>query len=102
MKVKTKIGMGMKLKKKTLMKKRILSMKRGDVFLPALDALESLISGAPSLARTVNDSARRQFDVRAATSQSCDGIGLYFDPYKREQGVTAKKKKSQRDDKNAV
>ena len=68
MKAKTKIGMGMKSKKKTMrkeeMKKRILpTAKQGGAlsFLPMLCALEFLIGGAASVAKAVNDSkaARR-------------------------------------------
>ena len=72
MKAKTKIGMGMKSKKKTTtrkktMKKRILpSAKRGVAlfFLPMLNALGSLIGGAASVAKAVNNSkaARRQLE----------------------------------------
>jgi len=56
MKAKTKISMGMKSKKKTTRKKRILpTAKRGGAlpFLPMLGALESLIGGAASVAKAV-------------------------------------------------
>jgi len=62
-KAKTKIGMGTKSKKKTtskkVTKKRILpTAKRGGalLFLPMLGALGSLIGGAGSVAKAVNDS----------------------------------------------
>jgi len=68
MKAKTKIGIKPKKKKKKrkrAMKKRILSMmKRGGAFLPMLGALGSLIGGAISVAKSVNDSkaTRRQLE----------------------------------------
>ena len=57
MKAKTKIGIKPKKKKKRkrAMKKRMSMMKRGDVFLPMLGALGSLIGGAASVAKSVND-----------------------------------------------
>ncbi|KYN41750.1 hypothetical protein ALC56_03832 [Trachymyrmex septentrionalis] len=118
MKVKTKIGMGMKPKKKRkkVTKKRILpTAKRGGTlpFLLILSALRSLI-GAVSVAKAVNDSktARRQLEeLHDCAMEQGHGLylasykyrrGLYLGPYKRGQGVAAKKKKRQRDDKNAV
>ncbi|KYN33873.1 hypothetical protein ALC56_11845, partial [Trachymyrmex septentrionalis] len=114
MKAKTKIGMGMKPKKKTTTtkkkttKKRILpTVKRGALpFLPMLGALGSLIGGAASVAKAVNDNkaARRQLEElqrHDAMEQSRGlylapykyGRGLYLGPYKHGQGVAAKKKK---------
>ena len=67
-----------------------------------------------SAAKMVNDSkaVRRQFQERrdCAMEQDCGlylspykyGRGLYLSSYKRVQGVSTKKKKRQRDDKNAV
>jgi len=67
MKAKTKIGMGMKSKKKTTRKKAtkkwiLPTTKRGGElpFLPMLGALESLIGGAASVAKAVNDSKAMQ------------------------------------------
>ncbi|KYN22482.1 hypothetical protein ALC57_05118 [Trachymyrmex cornetzi] len=120
MKAKTKIGIGMKpKKKKTTRKKRIFPMaKRGGAlpFLPMLGALGSLIGGAASVAKAVNDSkaARRQLEELQRHDRAMEqgrglylapykyGRGLYLGPYKRGQGVAAKKKKRQTDDKNAV
>ena len=125
MKAKTKIGMGMKSKKKTTTgkkttKKRILpTAKRGGAlpFLPMLGALGSLIVGATSVAKAVNDSkaARRQLEELQRHDRAMEqgrglylapykyGRGLYLGPYKRGQGVAAKKKKKrQKDDKNAL
>ena len=72
MKTNNKFGMGMKPKKKTttkkkMTKKRILPRaKRGGAlpFLPMLGALGSLIGGAASVAKAVNDNkaARRQLE----------------------------------------
>ncbi|XP_018371529.1 PREDICTED: LOW QUALITY PROTEIN: uncharacterized protein LOC108766619 [Trachymyrmex cornetzi] len=70
MKTKTKIGMGMKPKKTTkkTTKKRILpTAKRGVAlpFLSILGALGSLIGGAASVAKAINDS-------KAARQEICD------------------------------
>ncbi|KYN14637.1 hypothetical protein ALC57_13144 [Trachymyrmex cornetzi] len=115
MKAKTKIGMGMKPKKKTtrkkVTKKRILpTAKRGGAlpFLPMLGALGSLIGGAASVAKSVNDSkaARRQLEELQRHDRAMEqarglylapykyGRGLYLGSYKRGQGVAAKKKKT--------
>ena len=115
MKAKTKIGMGMKPKKKTtkkkVTKKRILpTAKRGGAlpFLPMLGALGSLIGGAASVAKAVNDSktARRQLEELQRHDRAMEqgrglylapykyGRGLYLGPYKHGQGVAAKKKKT--------
>ncbi|KAL6268284.1 hypothetical protein P5V15_001400 [Pogonomyrmex californicus] len=72
--------------------------KRGGVLpiLPILGALRSLISGATSVAKAVNrKAARRQLEELQRynrTMETC-GRGLYLSPYKRGQGVTAKKEK---------
>ncbi|EGI67313.1 hypothetical protein G5I_04096 [Acromyrmex echinatior] len=110
MKAKTKIGMGMKSKKKMTTKKQILpTAKRSGMlpFLPMLGALGSLIGGAASVAKAVNDSiaARRQLEELQRHDRVMEqgrslylapykyGRGLYLSPYKRGQGVAAKKKK---------
>jgi len=81
-----------------------------------LGALGTLIGGAASVAKTVNDSkaARRQLEELQRHDRAMEqghglylaphkyGLGPYFSPYKRGQGVAAKKKKRQKDDKNAV
>ncbi|KAL6258408.1 hypothetical protein P5V15_010366 [Pogonomyrmex californicus] len=113
--------MGMKTKKKTgKKKKRILpTAKRGGVLpiLPILGALGSLIGGAASVAKAINDRkvAQRPLEElqRRAKETRGQGLylapykygrGLYLAPYKGGRGVTAKKrkkeKKRQRDDKN--
>ncbi|KYN28551.1 hypothetical protein ALC57_02030 [Trachymyrmex cornetzi] len=109
MKTKTNIGMGMKPKKtmrknttKKITKKRILpTAKRSGVlpFLPMLGALGSLIGGAGSVAKTVNDSkaARRQLEELQRHDRAMEqGRGLYLAPHKygRGQGVAVKKKKT--------
>ncbi|KAL6253759.1 hypothetical protein P5V15_015563 [Pogonomyrmex californicus] len=111
MKAKTKIGIGMKAKKKAgKKKKRILpTAKRGGVLpiLPILGALGSLIGGAASVAKAINDrkAAQRQLEKlqgRAIKTRGQGlylapykyGRGLYLAPYKRGRGVTAKKKKT--------
>ncbi|KYN17138.1 hypothetical protein ALC57_10593 [Trachymyrmex cornetzi] len=123
MKAKTKISIDMKPKKKTMRKKatkkRILpTTKRGGAlsFLPMLGTLGSLIGGAESVAKAMNDStaAQRQLEEPQRHDRAMEqgrglylapykyGRGLYLGPYKRGQGVPAKKKKRQRDDKNVV
>ena len=71
-----------------------------------LGALGSLIGGAASVAKAVNDSktARRQLEELQRHDRAMEqGRGLYLAPYKYGQGVAAKKKKKrQKDDKNAV
>jgi len=117
MKAKTKIGMGMKPKKKTTTtkkkttKKRILpTAKRGGAlpFLPMLGALGSLIGGAASVAKAVNDNkaARRRLEELQRHDRAMEqgrglylapykyGRGLYLGPYKHGQGAAAKKKKT--------
>ncbi|KAL6262065.1 hypothetical protein P5V15_007159 [Pogonomyrmex californicus] len=74
----------------------------------AMGALGSLISGAASIAKAINDrkAARRQLEELQRYNRAMEtrGLGLYFAPYKGERGVTAKKekkkKKRQRDNKN--
>jgi len=73
-----------------------------------------LIGGATSMAKAVNDNKIATTARRTATSWSFDrtgpriifpykyGCGLYLCPYKRGQGVAAKKQKRQKDDKNTV
>ncbi|KYN42485.1 hypothetical protein ALC56_03031, partial [Trachymyrmex septentrionalis] len=116
MKAKTKIGMGMKPKKtmttkKKTTKKRILpTAKRGGAlpFLSMLGALGSLIGGAASVAKAVNDNkaARRQLEELQRYDRAMEqgrglyltpykyGRGLYLGPYKHGQGAAAKKKKT--------
>jgi len=58
MKAKTKIGMGMKTKKKTAKKRVLPTAKRGGILpiLSMLGALGSLIGGAAGMAKAVSDS----------------------------------------------
>ncbi|KAL6252179.1 hypothetical protein P5V15_015588 [Pogonomyrmex californicus] len=110
MKAKTKIGMGMKAKKKAGKKKKRIfpTAKRGGVLpiLPILGALGSLIGGAVSVGKAVNDRkvAQRQLEELQRRAMETRGQGLYLAPYKYGQGlylapykrgrVTAKKKKT--------
>ena len=57
MKAKTKIGMGLKTKKKKS-KRILLTAKRGDVLpvLLLLSVLGSLVGGVAGIAKTINDS----------------------------------------------
>ena len=104
--------MGTKSKKKTtskkVTKKRILpTAKRGGalLFLPMLGALGSLIGGAGSVAKAVNDSkaVRRQLEELQHHYRAMEqGRELYLGSYKYGQGVAAKKKKSRKNNKNVV
>ena len=112
MKAKTKLGMGLKTKtmrktKKKTAKKRILSVaKRGGILpiLPVLGTLGSLIGGAAGVAKVVNDrkAAQRQLQELLRHNRAMEGRGLYLAPYKRGRGVAKRKKKRQRDVKNAA
>jgi len=101
MKAKTKIGMGMKSKKKTtkkkVTKKRIFPTAKRDGALSFLPILGSLIDGAASVAKAVNDSkaARCHLEELQRHDRAMEqGRGLYLGPYKHGQGVAAEKKKT--------
>ncbi|KAL6257785.1 hypothetical protein P5V15_011372 [Pogonomyrmex californicus] len=116
MKAKTKIGMGMKAKKEAgKKKKRILpTAKRGDILpiLSILGALESLIDGATSVAKAINEGTGRkaaqcQLEELQRRAMETRGQGLYLAPYKYGwglylasykdgRGVTAKKEKKKK------
>ncbi|KAL6256681.1 hypothetical protein P5V15_012800 [Pogonomyrmex californicus] len=93
MKAKTKIGIDMKTKKKAgKKKKRILpTAKRGGVLpiLSILGALRSLIDGAASVAKAVNDKkvAQRQLEELQCRAMETRGQGLYLAPYKYGRGL---------------
>lgn len=96
MKAKTKLGMGMRKRKRTVRKKRILPIaKRGGLlpFLPMLGALGSLIGGAAGVAKAVNDgkAARRQLEELQRHNRAMEGRGLYLAPYKRGSGARTKR-----------
>jgi len=83
MKAKTKIGMGVKTKKKT---KRLLpTAKRGGILLilPMLGALGSLIGGAAGVAKAISDSkaTRCQLEELQRHNRAMEGHGLYLAPY---------------------
>jgi len=84
-------------------KKRILPVaKCGSVLpiLPVLGALGSLIGGAAGVAKTVNDGKAAQEMLRH--NRAMEGRGLYLAPYKYGRGASTRKKKRQRDAKNAA
>ncbi|XP_071649168.1 uncharacterized protein [Temnothorax longispinosus] len=96
MKAKTKLGMGLKTKKKMKKTKRILPVaKRGGILpiLPLLGVLGSLVGGAAGVAKAVNDNkaARRQLEEMQRHNRVMEGHGLYLAPYKRGRGVSRKK-----------
>jgi len=118
MKAKIKISMKKKMttRKKTTKKRVLLTAKRSGAlpFLSMLDALGSLIGGAASIAKAVNNSkaARLSSKSNVTIAQMEQGRGLYLAPhkyglrlylslYKCGQSIAAKKKKRQKDDKNA-
>jgi len=82
--------MGMKSKK--MMKKWILpTVKRGVAlsFLLILGALESLLGGAASVAKAINNSkaARRQLEELQCYDRAMEqGCGLYLAPHKYGRG----------------
>ncbi|XP_018366325.1 PREDICTED: uncharacterized protein LOC108763317 [Trachymyrmex cornetzi] len=86
MKAKTKLGMGMKRRKKTKRKRLLPVTKRGGILpiLPMLGALGSLIGGAASVARAVSD--------RKAARRQSEGRRLYLTPYKHGGSVRKRKK----------
>ncbi|KYN27432.1 hypothetical protein ALC57_03141 [Trachymyrmex cornetzi] len=83
MKAKTKLGIDMKIRKRTKRKRLLPVTKRGGILpiLPMLGALGSLIGGAASVARAVSD--------RKAARRQSEGRGL---PYKRGGSVRKRKK----------
>jgi len=108
MKAKTKIGMGMKTKKKTAKKPILPTAKRGGILpiLLMLGALGSLIDGVAKVAKAVSDSkaTRRQLEELQRHNRAMEnhglylalykhGKGLYLGPYKRGQSVVTQKKK---------
>lgn len=105
MKTKTKLGMGLKTKKKRATKKRILpTAKRGGILpiLPLLGVIGSLVGGAAGVAKAVSDNkaAQRQLEELKRHNRAMEGHGIYLAPYKRGQGVSRRKKKRQKDVKN--
>ncbi|KAL6256600.1 hypothetical protein P5V15_012711 [Pogonomyrmex californicus] len=99
MKAKTKLGMGLRKKRrKTTTRRRILpTVKRGGLLpiFPILGALGSLIGGAAGVAKAVNASktARRQLEELQRHNRAMEGHGLHLTPYKRGSGVTKRTKK---------
>ncbi|XP_011858343.1 PREDICTED: uncharacterized protein LOC105555904 [Vollenhovia emeryi] len=99
MKAKTKIGMGLKTKKKKrVAKKRILPVsKRGCVLplLPILGVLGSMIGGAASVAKVVSDNkaVQRQLEEQQRHNRAMEGRGVHLAPYKRGRGVTKQGRK---------
>ncbi|KYN06981.1 hypothetical protein ALC62_02057 [Cyphomyrmex costatus] len=96
MKAKTKMGMGLKTKKRK--SKRILPIaKRGGILpvLPLLGVLGSLVGGAAGVAKAVNDSraAERQLEEMQRHNRVMEGHGVYLAPYKRGRVVERKKKR---------
>jgi len=106
MKAKTKIGMGLKTKKKKKVKRILPVAKRGGILpiLPLLGILGSLAGGAAGIAKVVNDNkaTQRQLEELKRHNRVMEGHGLYLAPYKSGQGVSMKKKKKRpRNIKNA-
>ena len=107
MKAKTKFGIGMtkkRMKKKT--KSRLLPVaKRGGILplLPLLGVIGSLAGGAAGVAKVVNDAkaAQRQLEEMKRHNRAMEGHGLYLAPYKQGKGVSRRKKKRQKSDKDA-
>jgi len=98
MKAKTKIGMGLKMKKR-LTRKRILPVaKRGGILpiLPLLGVLGSIVGGAAGIAKAVNDNkaSQRELEELKRHNRVMEGRGVYLAPYKRGRGISKRKKKT--------
>ena len=98
MKAKTKIGMGLKMKKR-LTRKRILPVaKRGGILpiLPLLEVLGSIVGGAAGIAKAVNDNkaSQRELEELIRHNRVMEGRGVYLAPYKRGRGISKRKKKT--------
>lgn len=98
MKAKTKIGMGLKMKKR-LTRKRILPVaKRGGILpiLPLLGVLGSIVGGAAGIAKAVNDNkaSQRELEELKRHNRVMEGRGVYLAPYKRGRGISTRKKKT--------
>ncbi|KAL6255609.1 hypothetical protein P5V15_012857 [Pogonomyrmex californicus] len=90
MKAKTKLGMGLRKKRRKTTTRRILPMvKRGGLLpiFPILGTLGSLIGGAAGVAKAVNASktARRQLEELQRHNRAMEGHGLHLAPYKRQR-----------------
>lgn len=106
MKTKTKLGMGMAKRKKKKTKKRLLPIaKRGGILplLPLLGVIGSLAGGAAGVAKAVNDAkaAQRQIEEMQRHNRAMEGRGIYLAPYKHGKGVSQRKKKTSKNDKDA-
>ena len=100
MKAKTKFGMGVtkrrRLTKRKRKTRRILPIaKRGGFLpiLPLLGALGSLVGGAATVAKAVNDrkAARRQLEEMQRHNKALEGKGLYLAPYNPHNSYKAKR-----------
>ncbi|KYN29800.1 hypothetical protein ALC57_00751 [Trachymyrmex cornetzi] len=96
MKAKTKIGMGLKTKKKKRSKRILPTAKRGGVLpvLPLLGVLRSSVGGTARVVKAVNDSkaAQRQLEELQRHIRIMEGRGVYLALYKRRRGVARRKK----------
>ncbi|KYQ47214.1 hypothetical protein ALC60_13771, partial [Trachymyrmex zeteki] len=95
MKAKTKLGMGLKTRKRK--SKRILPIAKRDgvlPILPLLGVLGSLVGGAAGVAKVVNDSkaAQHQLQELQRHNRVMEGHGVCLAPYKRGRGIARKKK----------
>ena len=87
--------------KRKATRKRILPVaKRGGVLpllplLGGLGALGSLIGGAASVAKTVNENAfkKRQLEELQRHNRALEGRGMYLLPYKRGSGHASRRRK---------
>jgi len=104
----TKMKIGIDLKTKKLMKKRILSVAKRGSFLPILSLLGvvgSLIGGAAGVTKAINDNkaAQRQLEELKRHNRIMEDHGIYLAPYKYGRGTSTKKtkknKNNQRNDK---
>ncbi|KAL6261950.1 hypothetical protein P5V15_007034 [Pogonomyrmex californicus] len=102
---KTKIGMGLKMKKKPTkraMNKRIFPIRNAVLsYLSChLGVLGSLVGGAADkVAKAVNDNkvVQRQLEELKHHNRAMESHGLYFAPYKCGRSASSRKKKRQRE-----
>jgi len=99
MKVKTKLGMGMR--KTAKRKKRLLPVaKRGGMLplLPLLGVIGSLAGGAAGVAKVVNDAkaTRRLLEETQRHNRAMEGCRIYLAPYKCGKGMSRRQKKTSR------
>ena len=90
MKAKTKIGMGLKIKKKSTKKRTLPVVKRGGFLpiLPLLGVIGSLVDGAAGITKAINDNKSAHRQLEELKHHIMEGHGVYFAPYKRGREIS--------------